>query len=105
MINALCFSCGAEKSAAIKLCENCRALPTSHEDRVVSVCLSNDCLRQDNLEIASRYMQQKERLPGFRTKVRQKAERIVSEMPDQLQISHSFDLSESFFTEHFVLDD
>ncbi|QEG24554.1 hypothetical protein [Mariniblastus fucicola] len=105
MIEAVCFNCGAEKSAAIKLCGSCRSLPTSYEDRVASVCLSNECLRQDNLEVATRYIQQKKRKPGFHDKVRRKAEQIVNKMPDQFQISQSFDLSESFFEERFVLDD
>lgn len=105
MIKAVCFNCGAEKSAPIKLCENCRALPTSREDRVISVCLSSECLRQENLLIAARYMAKKERLPGFHDKVRVKAEQIVRDMPDEFQISQSIDLSESFFTDHFVFDD
>lgn len=105
MIKAVCFNCCAEKSDAIKLCDSCRALPISREDRIVSVCLSSDCLRQENLEIAARYMAKKDRLPGFHAKVRIKAEQIVDEMPDEFQISQSFDLSESFFTDRFVLDD
>lgn len=105
MIKAVCFNCGAKKSRAIMLCNSCRSLPTSREDRVVSVCLSSDCLRQENLDIAVRYMRQKERLPGFHSKVRVKAEQIVDSMPEEFQISQSFDLSESFFTDHFVLDD
>lgn len=105
MIKAVCFNCGAKKSAAIKLCSSCRAMPLSNEDRMVSVCLSSDCLRQDNLIAANRYIEKKGRLPGFHEKVRLKAQKIVDEMPDQFQISQSFDLSESFFTERFVLDD
>lgn len=105
MIKAVCFNCGAEKSAAIKMCSSCRALPTSREDRIVSVCLSSDCLRQENLKTAVRYMAKKERLPGFHAKVRLKAEQIVDDMPEEFQVSQSFDLSESFFTDRFVLDD
>lgn len=105
VINAVCFNCGAEKSAPIKLCNECREMPTSYEDRVVSVCLSKDCLRQENLSRASKYIQKKQRLPGFYTKVRRKAEQIVGKMPDTFQVSQSIDLSESFFQERFVLDD
>ena len=104
-MNAVCFNCGCEKSSAIKLCSNCKEMPTSHEDRVISVCLTVECLRQENLEIASRYMQKKKRLPGFHDKVTRKAEKIVSQMPDSFQISQSFDFSEMFFADNFVLDD
>ena len=105
MIEAVCFNCGAEKSAAIKLCTSCRAMPLSDDDRLVSVCLSADCLRQENLEIASKYIKKKNRLPGFRDKVMKKAEKIVEEMPDHFQLSQSFDFTESFIEERFVLDD
>ena len=105
MITAICSGCGAEKSAAIKLCSQCRELPTSHEERVVAVCLSEDCLRQKNLRIASLYIRKKGQLPGFRAKVKQKAERIVSQMPDDFQVSNSFVLDDSLFEEVFVIDD
>lgn len=102
-MNAICFNCGAEKSAAIKLCKECRSLPTSEQDRVVSVCLSSDCLRQENLFIARKYMRKKNRLPGFHEKVLRKAEKIVDEMPDEFQISQSFEIC-SLLDERFVLD-
>lgn len=105
MIEAICFNCGAEKSSAIKLCKNCRALPSSEEDRLVSVCLSADCLRQENLRTASKYIRKKNRLPGFHKKVLVKAQKIVEEMPDQFQLSQSFIFTDSFITERFVLDD
>lgn len=105
MIKAVCFNCGVEKSRAIMLCNSCHALPISREDRVISVCLSNDCLRQDNLVTAVRYMRQNERLPGFHRKVRVKAEQIVDSMPEDFQLSESFDFPESFFTDHFMIDD
>ena len=105
IMNAVCFNCGCGKSSAIKLCSNCHEMPTSHEDRVVSVCLSIECLRPENLEIASRYMRKKNRLPGFHEKVTVKAEKIVSQMPDNFQISQSFDFSGTFFEDNFVLDD
>ena len=79
-------------------------MPISREDRIISVCLSGECLRQENLEIASRYIHQKDRLPGFRDKVRQKAETIVDRMPDELQVPNSF-VSASFFEERFVVED
>ncbi len=104
-MNAICYNCGSEKSAPIKLCVHCKELPTSHEDRVVSVCLSNECLRPENLEIASRYIQLKQRLPGFHAKVRNKAERIVSQMPEEFQISQSFDIEEALFEDQYVLED
>jgi len=103
-MNAVCFNCGYEKSAAIKLCSHCNEMPISHEDRIVSVCLTLDCLREENLQIASRYMRMKNRLPGFHKKVRSKAEEIVSKMPDEFQVSYSFDLSSAFSDEEFVLD-
>jgi len=106
MIEAICSGCGAEKSAAIKLCSQCSALPTTHEDRVISVCLSSDCLRQENLQVASQYIRKKNRLPGFHRKVRLKAEKIVSEMPEDFQLSQSFVLSEALLEEdQFVLED
>ncbi len=104
-MNAVCFNCGNEKSAAIKLCANCKAMPTSHEDRILSVCLSSDCLRQENLRIASRYIDKKNRPPGFHAKVTEKAERIVDEMPDTFQISQSIEISGLLFENLFVLDD
>jgi hypothetical protein len=103
MINAICFNCGSEKSAAIKMCSECRSLPTSEDDRIVSVCLSSDCLKQENLQIARKYMQKKDRLPGFHEKVLNKAEKIVSEMPDEFQISQSFEICD-LLEERFVLD-
>lgn len=107
MINAICSGCGAEKSAAIKLCNNCGALPTTEDDRKISVCLSKDCLRQDNLRIASLYIRKNKRLPGFHDKVLRKAEKIVSEMPEDFQLSQSFVLDKILFEESqvAVLDD
>ena len=105
MIKALCFNCGAEKSAAIKLCNCCRALPTSREDRIVSACLSSDCLRQDNLRTAVQYMRLKNRLPGFHDKVRRKAEQIVDAMPEEFQVSQSFDLEAVFSEEEYAVLD
>lgn len=104
MIKAICCGCGAEKSAPIKLCNECGAMPTSREDRVVSVCLSSECLKQTNLRIASLYIRKKDRLPGFHEKVKLTAERIVREMPEDFQLSQSFDLSE-LLEDQFVLED
>lgn len=50
-------------------------------------------------------MRKKNRLPGFHEKVTVKAEKIVSQMPDNFQISQSFDFSGTFFEDNFVLDD
>jgi hypothetical protein len=105
MIKAICCGCGAEKSAAIKLCNECGAMPTSHEDRVVSVCLSSDCLKQENLRIARKYIRTKDRLPGFHVKVRREAERIVREMPEDFQLSNSFDLDAVLFEDRFLIED
>jgi len=69
------------------------------------VCLSSDCLRQENLRVASQYIGKKKRLPGFHTKVRLKAEKIVSQMPEDFQLSQSFVLSEALFEDRFVLED
>ena len=105
MINAICCGCGAEKSAAIKLCNECGELPTSREDRIVSVCLSSDCLKQDNLRIAKSYIRKKNRLPGFHDKVRFEAERIVDQMPEDFQLSQSFVLEEVLMADRFLIED
>ncbi len=65
-------------------------MPTTPESRLIAVCLSSDCLRQDNLRIASLYIRKKDRLPGFHDKVLDKARKIVSEMPEEFQLSQSF---------------
>ena len=102
-MNAICFNCGAEKSSAIKMCEECHELPITHQDRLTSVCLSSECLRQDNLETAAKYIQKTNRLPGFHDKVIRRAEAIVSRMPEEFQLSQSFDLDE-IFEEECVLE-
>lgn len=102
-MNAICFSCGAEKSAAIKMCQQCHELPVSRQDRLTSVCLSSSCLRQDNLVTAAKYIRKTQRLPGFHEKVLRRAEQIVSQMPEEFQLSQSFDIDEMFH-EEYVLD-
>jgi len=95
-MNAICYKCGAEKSAAIKLCDDCHALPITQDDRFVSVCLSADCLKQKNLRIASSYIQEKDEPPGFHSKVVTRARQIVAKMPEEFQLSQSISLSDIF---------
>jgi len=102
-MNAICFNCGCKKSSAIKMCEECHELPVNYQDRITSVCLSSDCLRQDNLVTAAKYIRKTHRLPGFHDKVIRRAESIVARMPEEFQLSQSFDI-DAMFDEEYVLD-
>lgn len=87
------------------LCASCRALPTTKEERILSVCLSRKCIKEENLIKSSKYIQKKGRTPGFHEKVKSKAEKIVDLMPEHIEMSQSIELSASFFQEDLISDD
>ncbi len=95
-MKAICFECGKEKSAAIKLCRHCQAMPITRREKILSVCLSSDCLRPRNLLFSQAHIFKRGLPPGFRAKVIRTAMEIVDQLPDELQVSASFELSGDF---------
>ncbi len=95
-MNAICFECGEEKSAAMKMCGSCKALPMIRREKILSICLSSDCLKQRNLVFSQQHIFRRGRPPGFRAKVIREAMMIVDRLPDNLQVEHSFELSGEF---------
>ena len=97
-MQAVCFKCGGSKSDPLKLCRHCHALPESHNDRVTSMCLSQNCLKPANVVKAGKFIKQKKRPPGFRSKVKNRAIELINALPDESDsVSMSIDLSDSFF--------
>ncbi len=66
MSSALCFKCGAKKTDATKLCNQCMSAPRSFDDLVLSYCLSSECVKPETLTKCREYLIQKKRPPKFR---------------------------------------
>ena len=95
-MNAICFECGKEKSSAIKMCRHCKAMPIARREKILSFCLSSDCLKQRNLVFSQDHIFTRGRPPGFRATVIRDAIAIVDQLPEELQVTGSFKLSEVF---------
>ena len=88
-MKAICFECGKEKSAAIKMCSHCKALPIKRREKIVSFCLSAECLTQRNLLFSQNHIFRQGRPPGFRATVIRAAMAIVDQLPDDLQVANT----------------
>ncbi len=96
-MQAICFRCGEEKKFALKMCSHCQALPQDRNDRIVSLSLSIQCLKEKNLIRASKYIKIKKRIPRFHENVTKRATELVEEETFDPSSSMSIELSESFF--------
>lgn len=95
---AVCFACGHEKQAPLILCERCQVRPISQKDRITSMCLSDKCLSQKNLEVGSKYIRKNNKLPKFHESVQKKATELIEAVSDSHgEHSQSFEFSNSFF--------
>ncbi|MEM7784581.1 MAG: hypothetical protein AAF939_05715 [Planctomycetota bacterium] len=105
-MQAVCYKCGNEKQDPLKMCGACHALPESDEDRIVSICLSDQCLKQKHLLVATQYIKTKKKLPGIHPNVAKKARQIHAKLPRRpINASQSIELSASFFQEDLFADD
>jgi len=103
-LKAICFECGEEKSAAIKMCSRCKAMPIRRREKIVSFCLSAECLTQRNLLFSQNHIFKQGRPPGFRATVIREAMAIVDQLPDDLQVANTeitevFDVPEAALVE------
>ena len=94
-MQAVCYKCGEEKKFPLTLCNHCQAVPHDLDDRVASMALSAECLKEKNLIKASNYIKIKKKLPRFHDVVMDKAKALVAKTIDQS--TQSFELSASFF--------
>ncbi len=71
--------------------------------KILSFCLSSDCLRQRNLRFSQNHIFKQGRPPGFRSTVIREAMAIVDQLPDTLQVASTSELSELFEMQEAVL--
>ena len=97
-MHAVCYKCGEEKKFPLTMCNHCQAIPESSKDRIASMSLSAECLKEKNLIKASNYIKLKKRLPQFHETVTTKATQLAKQNSEaDSSSSMSFELSESFF--------
>ena len=98
MIRAICFRCGKEKDRALERCKRCQAMPESRRHQIRSLCMSAECLKQENLAKCLEYVKSKKRFPKFHDKVKQQAIQILEQQLQSAKAtSQSIELSSSFF--------
>lgn len=86
------------------MCAHCHTLPESRADKILSMGLSTDCIREENVKKAGKYIRKKGRPPKLHAKVAQRATKLVNEYepPD---LSNSIELSASFFDMGDLIED
>lgn len=97
MIHAICFRCGAQKSEPLNMCGDCHVIPEIERHQLRSICLSSDCLKQENLEICARYLKKKKRLPKIHDKVIRRAQQKLRTLEAVHSNSQSMEFSSAFF--------
>ncbi len=97
MIRAICFRCGAQKSAPLKMCGECLVIPEIERHQLRSLCLSSDCMKQDNLKVCGKYLKKKKRLPKIHEKVIRRAQKKFRQLEAVHSNSQSMEFSSSFF--------
>ena len=87
------------------MCSHCKALPIKRREKIVSFCLSAECLTQRNLLFSQNHIFRQGRPPGFRATVIRAAMAIVDQLPDDLQVANTivldglFDVQEAMLVE------
>ena len=71
--------------------------------KILSFCLSSDCLTQRNLRFSQNHIFKRGRPPGFRSTVIREAMAIVDQLPDNLQIANTLELTGLFEIQEAVL--
>ena len=95
-MQAICYSCGASKSSPLKVCGGCHTAPSKHDDQILSLCLSLECVKQDTLGRCRKYFEKKKRPPRFKEKIVKLAEMLLDEQLGN-SASHSLEFSSSLF--------
>ena len=103
-MQAVCYKCGGEKNEPMKMCAHCHTLPELFEDQILSMGLSTDCIRAENVQKAGKYIRKKGRPPKLHTKVRAKAKKLVRAYQPQ-DLSASMEMSASFFDMSDLIED
>ena len=78
-MSALCFKCGNHKTGALKLCSKCDAIPETKEEKVLSLCLSLECVTQQTLKVCQRHFEKKQRAPRFKDVIVERATKCLEE--------------------------
>lgn len=103
---ALCFSCGTKKQSALKLCGQCHAVPKTQEEKVLSLCLSLECVSHQSLNTCRRYFHRKNKPPRFKPPVIKRAKDSLQEMMASSGVERSIEFSSSVFNfEDLIQDD
>lgn len=100
-MTAVCIACGERKLEPISVCPHCEHKPKSREEKIASFALSDQCLKEHNLEKGSTYIKKTQRLPKFHDSVMRKAIQLV-ESYVEVEVeagtdSDSFEMSSTFF--------
>ena len=85
-------------------CEFCKTKPSHHDDRVASMALSTECLKEPTLKKGSDFIKRTKRLPKFHQSIENKATQLVESYIEvsPSENSDSIDLSSSFFEFEFA---
>jgi len=94
---ALCFECGSKKNGAMRLCKQCHAVPKSDEERVLSLCLSLECVTQRTLNNCRAYFKKKNKSPRFKPPIVQRAKEFLDEQMENSSGNQSVEFSSSVF--------
>lgn len=79
------------------MCAHCHMLPETRAERILSFGLSTQCIRQENVKKASKYIHKKGKPPKLHTKVRAKAKQLAKAYRQPIDSSKSMEFSASFF--------
>ncbi|MEM7453866.1 MAG: hypothetical protein AAF456_05865 [Planctomycetota bacterium] len=97
---SVCFRCGDYKKKPLKMCPTCLAIPEDRDDKILSVCMSLECIKEENLRKCSKYIKKKGRCPNFKERVVKKAIEMLEQHFDldmSSQEDSDIDFSTSFF--------
>ena len=78
-------------------------MPIRRREKIVSFCLSAQCLTPRNLQFSQNHIFKQGRPPGFRATVIREAMAIVDQLPDDLQVANTIVLDGLFDVQEAML--
>jgi len=80
-------------------------MPITRREKIMSVCLSSECLKQRNLVFSQNHILKRGLPPGFRATVIREAMAIVDQLPDTFQVDPAFELPAEFELQEALITD
>ena len=88
------------------MCAKCHTLPETRAEKILAFGLSTQCIKEENVIKAGRYIRKKGKPPRLHDKVKAKAKQLAKAYRQPVDVSKSLELSASFFDfEDLVTDE